>query len=458
MNEAGIKGIKYDGLRDGECFVVFDDKAVSIIEQYNQQMNGGGRVNRGAITPLSDGRRIVSLFEDADESTFVHEMGHLFLMDLEDLARVDDVSAKELQIVDDWATWKKGAAKEYANTPWAREFNTREKNIIAAEEQGDFETADRLKRQWRQERFARAFELYLRDGKAPARGLRSVFRKFKSYLRAIYSAFTGDGGRASEGVRRVMDRMIATEDEIEAMKLDDRFRDVEAAGGEKLLTEDERDTYARWQKEAREHAKEELMHTVMKDLTEKKQQAFDARLKSERERRVRELQQEPAAIAMQAAQSSGSDEIVLNWFPSKEARGKGTSYINWHRRSFIPSMPIQQIGADAVVSILVGVIICKGIFSFGQRNLVVGAADDHLHAFDGIGGVASCVVADALDAGGGFLAAASDGDEDPVAFAEGVVFCPVMIFLPAVVEAHAADDEFSWLAHRQLIGRPVEYP
>lgn len=319
LNDAGIKGIKYHGERDGDCYVVFDDKAVSIIEQYNQQMNGGGRVNRGAITPLSDGRRIVSLFEDADESTFVHEMGHLFLMDLEDLARVDDVSAKELQIVDDWATWKKGAAKEYANTPWAREFNTREKNIIAAEEQGDFETADRLKRQWRQERFARAFELYLRDGKAPARGLRSVFRKFKSYLRVIYSAFTGDGGRASEGVRRVMDRMIATEDEIEAMKLDDRFRDVEAAGGEKLLTEDERDTYARWQKEAREHAKEELMHTVMKDLTEKKQQAFDARLKSERERRVRELQQEPAAIAMQAAQSSGSDEIVLNWYPSKEA-------------------------------------------------------------------------------------------------------------------------------------------
>ncbi len=72
---------------------------------------------------------------------------------------------KELELIDAWANWEKGAAKEYRGTPWEREFRNREQRIIDAEAAGDHETADRLKRQWRQERFARVFELYLREGK-----------------------------------------------------------------------------------------------------------------------------------------------------------------------------------------------------------------------------------------------------------------------------------------------------
>lgn len=323
LNAHGVKGIRYDGAKDGECFVVFDDKAVKVIERYNQEANRGGRVNKGLITPLSDGRRIITLLEDADESTFVHEMGHLFLMDLADLAQVDEVSAKELALVDDWANWKQGAAKEYKNTPWAREFNTREKNIVAAEAAGDFDTADRLKREWRQERFARAFELYLREGKAPARGLRSVFSKFKEYLRFVYQAFTGDGGRASEPVRRVMDRMIATEEEIEAMRLDDRYRDVEAAGGEKLLTESERETYERWKKDAEEEAKTQLRKIVMQDLSARRQQEFDARVDRERERYQKELEQNPVVLAKRALDLSGDEAIVKEFgFEDMNALGE----------------------------------------------------------------------------------------------------------------------------------------
>ena len=38
LNEHGIKGITYEGGRDGRCFVVFDDKAVSILNTYNQEV------------------------------------------------------------------------------------------------------------------------------------------------------------------------------------------------------------------------------------------------------------------------------------------------------------------------------------------------------------------------------------------------------------------------------------
>lgn len=295
------------------AIVVFGGEEVA---SFNQEKNRGAK---GYITPYSDGRRVITLLEEADESTFLHEMSHMFLMDLEDLAQIDEVSKKELELVDAWANWEKGAAKEYKGTPWEREFRIREQGIIDAKAAGDHDTADRLKRQWRQERFARAFELYLREGKAPARGLRAVFRGFKQFLRVIYQAFAGDGGRASLPVQRVMARMIATEEEIEEMSLDDRYKDVTKAGGEKLLDEDEAKTYARWREEAIAEAKEKLMKTVMKDLTEKKEREFEERVVRERERKRGELQNEPVYLATQAIAASGGDEtIVKNWYGSME--------------------------------------------------------------------------------------------------------------------------------------------
>lgn len=296
-----------------DAIVTFDGEEVA---SFNQEKNRGAK---GYITPYSDGRRVITLLEEADESTFLHEMSHMFLMDLEDLAQIDEVSKKELELVDAWANWEKGAAKEYKGTPWEREFRKREQGIIDAEAAGDHDTADRLKRQWRQERFARAFELYLREGKAPARGLRAVFRKFKQFLRVIYQAFAGDGGHASLPVQRVMARMIATEEEIEEMSLDDRYKDVTKAGGEKLLDEDDAKTYARWREEAIAEAKEKLMKIVMKDLTEKKEREFEERVARERERKREELQNEPVYLATQAIVASGGDEtIVKNWYGSME--------------------------------------------------------------------------------------------------------------------------------------------
>lgn len=60
---------------------------------YNQEKN---RCVKGYIMPDSDGRRVITLLEEANESTCLHEMSHMFLMDLEDLAQIDKVSKKEV--------------------------------------------------------------------------------------------------------------------------------------------------------------------------------------------------------------------------------------------------------------------------------------------------------------------------------------------------------------------------
>jgi predicted nucleotidyltransferase len=46
LNEYGIKGIKYNGHQDGECYVVFDDKAVQILNTFYQSSNNSYDINR----------------------------------------------------------------------------------------------------------------------------------------------------------------------------------------------------------------------------------------------------------------------------------------------------------------------------------------------------------------------------------------------------------------------------
>ena len=210
LNEHGIKGITYDGRRDGRCYVIFDDKAIQIIEKFNQQMN---EIIKGTTQDVRDGQRIVSLFEEADESTFLHEMGHLFLLDLERLADMSPTSAQELQTVKKWAAWSEGQAEEYKGAPFAAEFAKLDADIRTALKKGDEKTANKLKRQWEHERFARGFEMYLKHGEAPTKGLRAVFAKFRAFLQRVYQAFTGTGGRATPEVEAVMARMIAMEEE-----------------------------------------------------------------------------------------------------------------------------------------------------------------------------------------------------------------------------------------------------
>jgi hypothetical protein len=209
LNEVGIKGITYVGGRDGRCYVIFDDKAISIIEKFNQQMNA---IIKGTTQDMKDGQRIISLLTEADESTFLHEMGHLFLLDLERLADMSPTSAEELQTVRKWAAWSEGQAAEYKGTPFEAEFAYLDARIRAALKRGDEKKANKLKRQWEQERFARGFERYLQYGEAPTKGLRSVFAKFRAFLQRVYQAFTGTGGRATPEVETVMARMIAMQE------------------------------------------------------------------------------------------------------------------------------------------------------------------------------------------------------------------------------------------------------
>ena len=288
-------------------------------ERFALNINDEVNKNKGDITLLSNGQRVINLYKSADESTFVHEMAHMFLMDLDELAKIDELSKKELEIVNDWASWKnEKSIDEYKNAPWYKEFKARSESIINAKNAGDVAKVEELKEAWRQERFARAFELYLQKGTAPSKGLKDVFRKFKKFLRDIYIGFTSIGGVASPKVEAIMQRMVATEEEINQMALDDRYRDITKAGGEKLLDETEEQTYKRWHEEATEEAKEHLMKIVMQDLKAEAKAKLDERVEKERAYKLNELENQPVYIAQEAYKEAGDINIVLNWFGSVE--------------------------------------------------------------------------------------------------------------------------------------------
>lgn len=276
---------------------------------------------RGQSAPLSTGGYIMSLLQTADESTFLHESGHLFLWDLEQLAGFGGQYAEDWRVVREWASYKNGAEKLYKGTPFEKEFTILAQNIRAAEDAGDVNTADSLKRRWMHERFARGFEMYLKQGKAPSKGLQSVFRKFKQFLKTIYIAFTGEGVRANSTVERVMARMIASEDEIEAAELDDRFKDISKAGGEKLMGESTQETYQRWWDEAKEEAKERLMKILMQDLEEEKIRKFSEVMTNERSRMRKELEQLPLYLAQKIISETGNKNaaVELGFYDSVEA-------------------------------------------------------------------------------------------------------------------------------------------
>lgn len=160
------------------------------------------RIVRG-MTSIENGKRAMTLFRDgANYSTFIHESGHIFLEDLRLLAESEDAPAwlvRDWETVKAWMGWKDGATD-----------NTKA-----------------------HEKFARGFEAYVREGKAPTKDLRGVFRTFRKWLTAVYETLIHLGEVPPKDVQRVMERMLATQDAIDAYTAE-RALDEMAKADEKL--------------------------------------------------------------------------------------------------------------------------------------------------------------------------------------------------------------------------------
>ena len=224
LNKHGIKGITYIGGRDGRCFVIFDDKAVKILETYEQQIKDQIAGSYNAVENL------IKVFEKGNASTAVHESAHWYLVTLENLLHAeakkrgitgttdeileqlaeDETMPKdlvsELQKIRNWAQYSEETMKEYEGTELEKEFT----RLAEAIKNGDEDAKERFI----QERFARGYERYLASGKAPTKELQGIFARFRRWLLDIYNNTIKNLGNkpAPKEIQEIFDRMLEMEE------------------------------------------------------------------------------------------------------------------------------------------------------------------------------------------------------------------------------------------------------
>lgn len=233
---------------------------------------------KGQTAFKTTGEKVISLFKSADQSTFMHEMAHIYLHDMLALAELPNAPKQlldDVATINQWAAWHDTQfVKEYKGTAMESEFKKLNEQMKTAVAKGSIEiegkkmTLEQMQRLWMQERFARGFENYLKSGEAPTEAMRSIFRRFKRWLNEIYRAFSQIGGAPSKEVKAVMDRMIASEDEIDIAMRKKGVDDFAESGGLDYLEGSTKDVYRRMVERAKADAEEKVLKIALKDVKE----------------------------------------------------------------------------------------------------------------------------------------------------------------------------------------------
>lgn len=199
---------------------------------------------RGSITlpsgGLQDGKTVINLFESADLSTFLHESGHFFLEAFTALA-TSDTAPQAMK--DDLAAIHK---------------------FLKVDGTAPLETAQH-------EMWARGFEAYLMEGKAPSLELADAFGRFKAWLTRIYRSISGLNVKLTPEIREVMDRMLATDAEIQAAREEQQmspmFTDETASGMSPAAWQ----TYQKMTRRSEEQASQSLLEKTMAKVRREKE-------------------------------------------------------------------------------------------------------------------------------------------------------------------------------------------
>ena len=256
----------------------------------NQDILYQGGADRGMF---SREHNLIALLKNADASTFVHELGHFFLETNTRIAR--DLTAKptenlteqerqflsDVQTTLDWFGVKDLAAWD------AMSLNEQREN---------------------HEKWARGFEAYLYEGKAPSEELRGVFRRFRSWLKQVYQSLKSLNVELTDEVRSVFDRMFASDDQIQQAQyingMTPMFEDAAQAG----MDDTDYAQYRHNAERATAEAQDDLTARALRDM------AF---IRNLRARKIREMRKQHKAdfqrAEMAARGSIMSQPVYRAW-------------------------------------------------------------------------------------------------------------------------------------------------
>lgn len=256
---------------------------------------------RGSVE-FTQGQAIISLYKSANLSTFLHETAHIFATEIRKMAQAGQ-----------------------GDTQFQKDYDA----LIEAF--GDLATVEG------QEAFARSFEAYLRNGKAPSVKLVEAFRKFRAWLTAIYRSLRGLGTDITPEISGVFDRLLASQEDISEVQEYYHFKQslisLLPVDAKKKVQADER----------REKTQAEALEAQISRYMRAYLSAIGGRA-AIRDFASREYEDKPAVRAVARAKEAGGldgDEIELRYGPQaleqirkkfpgliarKRAAAKETSY------------------------------------------------------------------------------------------------------------------------------------
>ena len=248
-----------EGAKTKYEFEITDSMVDSVRDKANKEFfqDDPTKGKRGSYIPGKV--PIINLFENADRSTFIHEFGHYYLDLMEKLSNEPNASPEFIKQHEKVRKWL-GAGPE--------QELTREQH----------------------EKFTAAFEDYMASGKAPSQNLLEVFRHFKNWMLQIYKGKIQSDEPLSPEIESFFSWMLATDEEVNAMKLDDTklMDDTDFIN----MNPDKALEYNKAIHNAREEVKEKLLAKYIKILESQKRSERNAVYKKIKARILEELKKD----------------------------------------------------------------------------------------------------------------------------------------------------------------------
>jgi hypothetical protein len=261
---------------------------------------------------------------------------HVFSEVLGDLAQEADAPP---QLKEDYATMLREMGHASHEE---RQSSTAERVALSEKENRSPEENARLSALTaKEERVTHAFEQYLLEGKAPSPELERPFARFKNWLKKIYRGVQGIGRgfrdqfgedfQLSDNMRRVFDRMLASEDEVSkaqrAQELAQPFKEAMASMSPEQLVE-----YADASDRARDVAEQKMLGLI----TRADREETTDFMQSERERMIGQVESELDADPLYSALKSIQVAGPLGGEPLKLDRG---ALVKKYKKEFVNGLP-----------------------------------------------------------------------------------------------------------------------
>ena len=289
LGKSPLQLIKEDNLQiTGDNRVMYQSDEKPIGSQFDQQES-----DPKAKIIFGNGFVNIALLGKANRSSFAHETGHLYLHqmmnDFSTISKLDVKSDLQNQFLED--------SKKTLDWLGVESFDK-----ITVKEH---------------EQFARGFEAYLMEGKAPSKDLRRIFALFRSWLLDIYKGMSALNVDLSEDVKEVFNRMLVVDEKISQVKaennMDKFFNNLKELG----VPDEQALKYARLRDDHNIRATEILQKQVMGDWQKQKTKWYKERFDATKKEVTQEVNKIPVYAAVDAMRNK--DILGQNLKLSKEA-------------------------------------------------------------------------------------------------------------------------------------------